>query len=148
MSKLNLYSMLLAEGQRQGLTDPTVMLSLAHAEDGVPGYEMGYGTHDPKWRGAERQVFGSVGMVKQLEGDYTKDSGQAPSTGDGSYTQEFLYYLAHGQAATGGSNPEGYQGRYGGNVTQNNNYFSSVADIYYQLRNRPDLLEAKDNGRK
>lgn len=148
MSKLNLHSMLLAEGQRQGLSDPTVMLSVAHAENGVPGYEMGYATHNPEWRGAERQVFGAVGMVKALEEKYTQEAGQSPSTGDGSYTQEFLYYLAHGQAATGGQDPDGYQGRYGGNTSQNNNYFSSVAEIYYQLKNRPDLLEAKGNGRK
>lgn len=142
MNKLALHAALLDEGARQGIADPTLMLSLAHAENGAPGYEMNYGMtgsggYHPGWRGAERQVYGAVNLVKHLEGVYQSETKNSPSEGDGSYSQNFLYFLAHGG--------QSYPGRHENDESgENANYFTSIAQNYYELKGRSDLLTPKE----
>jgi hypothetical protein len=157
MDKVKLHSMLLAEGQRQGLADPTVMIGIARAENGRPGREMGYGRRpdgswSPEWRGIERQVFGSVKKVKQLEEQYEQDIKQTPVDQEGHYTNEFLLYLSHGAQAFGMDKKSSSWGGYAplgmkhDPTGLNNNHFFNVSDIYYRMKDRLDMIPSRSSG--
>lgn len=126
MSKLQLHSLLVDEGARQGVSDPSILLGMAQATDGPEGYEMGYGLSeqgvmDPRWRGTQRQAFGAAGMVSALEEEYTNETKQPPTDSQGVYSHEFLAYLSKDAP-----NP--------------NVYFTNLTETYFTLKNRPDLL--------
>lgn len=151
MNKLELHSLLLDEGKRQGLADPTVLLGVAQAENGPAGYEMNYGMgedgqFDARWRGMQRQVFGAANMVKQLEGLFTEQAKQPPTEGDGMYSQEFLTFLAQGSKAFGADGEDQYDGPVPGKDPTGRaaNYFTNLSETYYKLRGRDDLLQPKE----
>ena len=128
--KLKLHSLLLDEGKRQGVADPTILLGMAHAEDGPDGQEMNYGVSeqgvfDPRWKGVQRQAYGSAGMVRALEDEYTAETQRPPVDGRGVYSHEFLAYLSQDKP-----DPR--------------TYFANLTETYFRLKDRPDLLPVQE----
>lgn len=151
MSKLELHSLLLDEGKRHGLADPTILLGLAQAENGPSGFEMNYGVSDegefdPRWRGTQRQAFGAAGLVKELESLFQQQMKQPPVEGDGMYSQEFLAFVSQGSKAFGSEDEDQYEpNRPKKDVTgKAANHFSNLSETYYKLKGRPDLLAMKE----